>query len=212
MSNETIYSLRNKKPICTCIIWNVGFVNSLNLQRPTSPYSLCGKKWSILCRCSLASPPFILVCHFLWRRMKMRCTMNNEQYLLKYWVTGKLSIVQRVRVRFQQTRISGSSVISRKTKHIDGRSLWLIFCSIEIIFQFLAVPCTVNRIDSNNAGVLFFKLRLRIRKVSPHLVWLSWCIHNPGTAGCMLELQMKVHLLALSHLRHYAKLVLTHDK
>ena len=153
MSNETIYSLRNKKPICTCIIWNVGFVNSLNLQRPTSPYSLCGKKWSILCRCSLASPPFILVCHFLWRRMKMRCTMNNEQYLLKYWVTRKLSIVQRVRVRFQQTRISGSSVISRKTKHIDGRSFWLIFCSIEIIFQFLAVPCTVNRLQQCRSNI-----------------------------------------------------------
>ena len=89
-------------------------------------------------------------------------------------------------------RIFSSSVFSRKTKHIDDRSLWLIFCSIEIIFQFLAFPCTVW-IDSNNAAVIFFKLRLRIRKVSPHLVWLSWCIHNPGPAGCSCRLELETN-------------------
>ena len=90
-------------------------------------------------------------------------------------------------------RIFSSSVISRKTKHIDDRSLWLIFCSIEIIFQFLAFPCTVW-IDSNNAAVIFFKLRLRIRKVSPHLVWLrSWCIHSSGTAGCRCRLELETN-------------------
>ena len=116
--------------------------------------------------------------------------VHYEQWTISAQILSDRKIIlQRVRVRFQQTRIFSSS---RKTKHIDDRSLWLIFCSIEIIFQFLAFPCTVW-IDSNNAAVIFFKLRLRIRKVSPHLVWLSWCIHNPGPAGCSCRLELETN-------------------